>query len=168
MVRLKSRYVLFEITYPSQTLTNNDCKQNLLLLKHKSSPKQINSKIIMQEIRRSLQLYLGDYGYGKVNSLLQLKYFSNNTSTGILRCHREDIDLLLTALFYINKLGDNTNNNYIGKLVINPIKISGTIKKMEQFIIKRNDRLLKNININQKQNDTNDFNDLNWANDETE
>lgn len=165
MVRLKTRYVLFEVTYPSDALSNNDCKQNLLLLKHKSSPKVVNSKIILQEIRRSLQLYLGDYGFGKVNSLLQLKYFSNNTSTGILRCHREDIDLLLTSLFFINKLGDEMNN-----IVINPIKISGTIKKMEQFIIKRNDRLLKNINQqnNDDSNDLNSLNSLNWANDDIE
>lgn len=138
MVRLKSRYILFEVLYPAAEINSHNC-DDLILINHKSSPVEISIKEIIHEIRRSLQQNFGDYGYGKVNSLLQIKYFSNNTSTGIIRCHREDADLLILSLFYINKIG-NINN-----ITINPIKISGTIKKIEQYSIRRSNKLLSLI-----------------------
>ncbi|SMN21495.1 similar to Saccharomyces cerevisiae YAL033W POP5 Subunit of both RNase MRP and nuclear RNase P [Maudiozyma saulgeensis] len=172
MVRLKSRYVLFEVIYPSNKLSSNESLENPILIGHKSSPEIISGKLILQEIRRSLQLHLGDYGYGKVNSLLQLKYFSNNTSTGILRCHREDVDLLLVSLFYINKLSNIENDiNFI----INPVKISGTIKKIEQYAMIRSNRLLESLKKNNNINNdkfkiflSNDFQNVNEDNDNIE
>ncbi|CCF60412.1 hypothetical protein KAFR_0K00570 [Kazachstania africana CBS 2517] len=157
MVRLKSRYILFEILFPPTEISEDELvtKKDILLSYHKVSPPDISSKSILQEIRRSLQLNLGDYGYGKVNSLLQLKYFSNNTSTGILRCHREDTDLLLTALFTISKINEITN------LIINPIKVSGTIKKIEQYSIRRNAKFLSLIKADSSSVLTNDFTNVN-------
>lgn len=150
MVRLKTRYILFEILYPCDYSTiedsgsTNALNTNILLRHHRISPPQISSKAIAQELRRSLQVNFGDYGLGKAGSLLQIKYFSNRTSTGIIRCHREDSDLVIMALSLTSKIGE-TNS-----VIINPVKVSGTIKKVEQYTIRRTKRLLAVMHENAK------------------
>ncbi|CAI4054273.1 hypothetical protein N7582_000031 [Saccharomyces uvarum] len=141
MVRLKSRYILFEILYPptDTDVEESVSKADILLSHHRASPAEVSIKAIIQEIRRSLSLNLGDYGSAKCSSLLQLKYFSNRTSTGIIRCHREDCDLVIMALMLMSKIGD------VGGLIVNPVKVSGTIKKIEQFAIRRNSKILNLI-----------------------
>lgn len=149
MVRLKSRYILFEVLYPFESSSLEEdvslcSRKDILLSHHQVSPAEINIKLLLQEIRRSLQLNFGDYGSGKATSLLQVKYFSNMTSTGILRCHREDCDLVLTALTLMDKLGTVEN------IIINPVKVSGTIKKMEQYAGRRSQKLLSIIKQDDK------------------
>lgn len=145
MVRLKSRYILFELIYPvSENAVEErnspiESRKNILLRHHQISPPEITTKLLVQEIRRSLQLNFGDYGLGKAASLLQIKYFSNMTSTGIIRCHREDCDLIIAALSLMTKVAD------INSIIINPIKVSGTIKKIEQYAIRRSQKILSVI-----------------------
>lgn len=155
MVRLKSRYVLFEVILsPHISHVDEDerehetspfTRHNILLSHHRPCPKEISIKTLIQEIRHSLQLNFGDYGSGKIGSLLQLKYFSNNTGTGIIRCHREDVDTLVASMTLINKVGDIEN------IIINPVKVSGTIKKIEQYSIRRSSKLLSLLNKSRKQ-----------------
>lgn len=155
MVRLKTRYILFEVILSPHLINvdeNEDqintvhfTKHNILLSHHRPCPKEISNKTLLQEIRHSLQLNFGDYGLGKVGSLLQLKYFSNNTGTGILRCHREDVDTLVTALTLINRIGEVSN------VIINPVKVSGTIKKIEQHSMRRSSKLISLLNKSRKQ-----------------
>ena len=154
MVRLKSRYILFEILYPPTDISVEESlsKGDILLSHHRASPAEVSIKAIIQEIRRSLSLNLGDYGSAKCNSLLQLKYFSNKTSTGIIRCHREDCDLVIMALMLMSKIGD------VDGLIVNPVKVSGTIKKIEQFAMRRNSKILNIIKCSQSSHlSDNDF-----------
>ncbi|SCW01387.1 LAFE_0D11452g1_1 [Lachancea fermentati] len=145
MVRLKSRYILFEILYPSPDprFSEDDSEptvKDIMLQHHKTSPANLTTKSIVQELRKTLQYNFGDYGSGKATSLLQIKYFSNRTSTGIIRCSREDYELVVTALTLMNRIGD------FDGIIINPVKISGTIKKIEQYAIRRNTKLLRILN----------------------
>lgn len=96
-------------------------------------------KTILQELRRVIQFNFGDYGSGKANSLLQIKYFSNRTSTGIIRCSREDYEIVVIALTLMNKIDE------LEGVLLNPIKVSGTIKRIEQYAVKRSARLLNVI-----------------------
>ncbi|SCU84605.1 LANO_0C01860g1_1 [Lachancea nothofagi CBS 11611] len=148
MVRLKSRYILFEVLYPEADTLDGTLKgrgnKDILLQHHRVSPGQITTKTIIYELRRVLQFNFGDYGAGKVNSLLQVKYFSNRTSTGIIRCSREDYELVIIALMLMNKLDE------VEGLIINPVKVSGTIKRIEQHAIRRNERLLAIIHDNKE------------------
>ncbi|KAM3163276.1 Ribonuclease P [Lachancea thermotolerans] len=145
MVRLKSRYVLFEVLYPEgRTLTsennvNNLSKREVLLRHHQVTPARVTVKTILQELRRVIQFNFGDYGSGKANSLLQIKYFSNRTSTGIIRCSREDYEIVVIALTLMNKIDE------LEGVLLNPIKVSGTIKRIEQYAVKRSARLLNVI-----------------------
>ena len=139
MVRLKSRYILFEILYPTtgekfESVPNTQ-KKTILMNHHRISPNTINAKIILQELRKQLQINFGDYGAGKATSLLQIKYFSNKTSTGIIRCSHEDHQLVIVALILMNQLDS------VEDIIVNPIKVSGTIKKIELYVINRSRRL---------------------------
>ncbi|CAR27689.1 hypothetical protein ZYGR_0N01740 [Zygosaccharomyces rouxii] len=150
MVRLKTRYILFEVLYPCDTPQAKQSSESraintgILLRHHRVSPSQISAKTIAQEVRRSLQTNFGDYGLGKAGSLLQVKYFSNRTSTGIIRCHREDTDLVLMALCLTNRIGE------VDSLILNAVKVSGTIKKVEQYAIRRSQRFLAAVQRNDK------------------
>ncbi|CUS20799.1 LAQU0S01e14906g1_1 [Lachancea quebecensis] len=154
MVRLKSRYVLFEVLYPEaeafESENNVDVlsKRDILLRHHQVTPARVTVKTILQELRRVIQFNFGDYGSGKVNSLLQIKYFSNRTSTGIIRCSREEYEIVVIALTLMNKIDE------IEGVLLNPIKVSGTIKRIEQYAIRRSARLL---NIIQGQREVDKF-----------
>ncbi|SCU80113.1 LAME_0B01662g1_1 [Lachancea meyersii CBS 8951] len=147
MVRLKSRYILFEVLYPTDLqddISSERSRKDILLQHHKASSAQISTKSIVQELRRALQYNFGDYGAGRVNSLLQMKYFSNRTSTGIIRCGREDYELVVVALTLMNKI------DAIEGIILNPVKVSGTIKRIEQHAIRRNERVLAVIQNNRE------------------
>ncbi|AMD21221.1 HEL059Cp [Eremothecium sinecaudum] len=141
MVRLKCRYILFEILYPPMELNESydelglNSSNDILLAHHRTSSPVITNKTIMQELHRILQINFGDFGVGRAKYLLNMKYFSNKTSTGILRCSRDDYQLIIIALTLIKKI-DTVSN-----LIINPVKVSGTIKKVENYAIYRNKKL---------------------------
>ncbi|AGO12025.1 AaceriADR362Cp [[Ashbya] aceris (nom. inval.)] len=142
MVRLKSRYVLFEILYPPvdaddsyDALCLRSSKDIQLRYRQMSSP-VITHKSIMQELRKVLQTNFGDYGMAQATAILQVKYFSNKTSTGILRCSREHYQLVVMALMLMKRIDTITD------IIVNPVKVSGTIKKIERYAIRRNQQLM--------------------------
>ncbi|ODV62979.1 RNA-binding protein POP5 ASCRUDRAFT_31736 [Ascoidea rubescens DSM 1968] len=153
MVRLKNRYILFEILYP--TTPDNEQKLprplnssvpkakdysrlNSILSLHRSSPNEITQKVILDLIRKSLEVYFGDFGSGVSSSTLQIKYFSNKTSNGIIKISRDYhryANLCLTLI-----------NNILGyDVIIRVIKVSGTIKKSEECLVERNKIYMKNL-----------------------
>lgn len=146
MVRLKSRYILFEILYPpSGTRLNNELPNfnslhDIVMYHHQTSPDYITYKTILQELKKVIHTNFGDYGLGKATTLLQIKYFSNRTSTGIIRCSRDDYEFIMMAFCLMKKI------HKAEEIIINPVKVSGTIKKLEQFAIRRNKKLLTILN----------------------
>lgn len=147
MVRLKQRYILFDILYPP-TLESAESKQSLeefinfskspqnaLLSLHQTSPLSINQKTLTQTIRNVVQDHYGDFGAGTACMQFSVKYFSNKTSTGIIRCGRLSFQLIIAALTLMNKIGDKD-------LIIRCTHVSGTIKKCEEYSIRRNRELM--------------------------
>lgn len=140
MVRLKSRYIFFEILTPFDEESGSQdrsftSKKDILLRHRRTSPTTVNPKSILQELRKVIQTNFGDYGLGKATTLLQIKYFSNRTSSGIIRCGHGDHQYILMAFAFINKINGFEN------IIVNPVKVSGTIKKIEQFAIRRNHQM---------------------------
>lgn len=150
MVRVKHRYILFEIIYPPASNTEalptdtNEATQftssesNALLTLHRASPSNINHKTILHAIRKSLQEYYGDFGSGSAGMLMTLKYFSNKTSTGIIRCGRAQFETIVAAMSLVTKIEDQN-------ITLSCAHISGTIKKCEEFSIKRSKELMRRI-----------------------
>lgn len=149
MVRLKQRYILFEILYPptgdDQSFSNSP--RDALLGLHQSSPASINQQSLTKSIRKVIQDHYGDHGSGIAGLLLQVKYFSNKTSTGIIRCGRLSAPLVVGALTLI----DNFNGDQV---LIKVSRVSGTIKKCEEYSIQLSQKLMRLL----KKNDKDDMN----------
>lgn len=153
MVRVKHRYILFEIIYPPMNNNNSNkaspidleevtqftsSERNALLALHRASPSNINHKTILHAIRKSLQEHYGDFGSGSAGMLMTLKYFSNKTSTGIIRCGRGQFETIVAAMSLVTKIEDQN-------ITFNCVHVSGTIKKCEEFSIKRSRELMRRI-----------------------
>ena len=123
MVRLKHRYILFEILYPpsSQPSTrdqkakfaefSNSPKEALLHL-HAPSPSSVSLRSILSLLKRVISDHYGEHG------------------AGIIRCSRNNFQLVVAALGLIDKI-DNQ------KVVMRSVHVSGTIRKCEDFSIRR-------------------------------
>lgn len=154
MVRLKHRYILFDILYPPVSIPRNgtqkkkfstfceDPKETLLSL-HASSPTSINSKVIVNILRNAVQEHFGELSAGGVGLSIIVKYFSNKTSTGIIRCNRQDFQKVMAAIALVTKV-----DNY--DAVMRCVHVSGTIKKCEQFSIRRNKELIIQLGMNEE------------------
>lgn len=138
MVRLKARYILFDIlTPPSGQLQSYSEKGSLLAL-HSASP-NVNLRAIADLVRKQIQIFFGDYGTGVTGMSLMVKYFSAKTSTGIVRCSRGHYQMVCAALTMINSLGGKD-------VIVRIVRVSGTIKKCEQAAIERNRKLMRALN----------------------
>lgn len=148
MVRLKQRYLLFEVLYPPSKPSSNSemldvagfclSSQNALLTLHQSSPPSISPKSITNTLRKSIQDHFGEFGAGTCGTQLSVKYFSNKTSTGIIRCGRSGAQTVLAALALIDRI-ENV------RLTIQCTRVSGTIKKCEEYSISRSRALMAAI-----------------------
>lgn len=147
MVRLKQRYIFFDILYPPATTESDkdknqddfysfsESQSSALLSLHKASPSTINPKTITQTIRKVIEDHFGEIGSGTVGLLLTVKYFSNKTSSGIIRCSRQNHEMVVAALSLMNNIqGMNA--------IVRCSHISGTIRKCQDFSVRRNKKML--------------------------
>ncbi|ABN66214.2 RNase P and RNase MRP subunit involved in RNA processing [Scheffersomyces stipitis CBS 6054] len=143
MVRLKQRYILFDILYPpsvesSESAEFSVSESSALLTLHQTSPASINHRTLVHAIRKSIQEHYGDFGAGSAGLSVSIKYFSNKTSTGIIRCGRSTFHTVIGALSLIDSIEGN-------QLIIRCIHVSGTIKKCEEYSIRRSRDLMRLI-----------------------
>lgn len=143
MVRLKHRYILFDVLYPPSRGTKefanfSSSSQTALLSLHRMSPSGIDQKVILQAIRKVIQDQYGEYGSGLAGSSIVMKYFSSKTSTGIIRCGRLTVNYVVAALALLSKLGDQD-------VIVRCVHISGTIRKCEDYSIQRSRELMLSL-----------------------
>ena len=106
MVKFKSRYILVETLYENERNQPFDGGKIAIVLKNAG------------------ENFFGDVGIGKLNKNLQVKYMNNYTNMLIVRCGKEFVKLLWTAIAMINNIdGVKTRMHVIG--------VSGTIKRCE-------------------------------------
>jgi ribonuclease P/MRP protein subunit POP5 len=96
--------------------------------------------VIAELVKRNIKLLFGDNGEGLVALSLVVKYFSAKTSTGIIRCSRDHFKYVVAALTIINKINDKD-------VIVRVLRVSGTIKKSENFAIERSRRLMRDMNL---------------------
>lgn len=146
MVRLKHRYILFDVVYPpvsdprtsgqrEKMATFSKSPKQALLNMHGQSPASVNSKSIAMMLRRAVDDHFGAIIGAGCGQLIIVKYFSNKTSTGIIRCNRGNFQYIMAAMAMITKV-DNYN------AIMRCVHVSGTIKKCEKFSIRRNRQLI--------------------------
>src|SRR5579859_1023489 len=130
MVRLKSRWLLFEILYPSEPSTS--------LLPFTAPSQTVTAKLLNDLLRQQIAYNFGDHGSGLVASSLSIKYFSAATSTGIIRISRDHYRLVWAALTFIREIAGR-------ECVVTVRRVSGTIKKAEEEILRRDKRALRTM-----------------------
>ena len=154
MVRIKHRWLLVQVLYPTSAKPNSNThktthqsiepKTSLLaapaptLSIHAPTPDSVNTQSLIRLIRAQLLQLFGDYGAGLANNGLAIKYWSNATSTMIVRCERATARIVWAALTFVRSL-----SVYEGRkstdlpCVMQVLRVSGTIRKVEEELIRR-------------------------------
>ncbi|KAK4574802.1 RNA-binding protein pop5 [Recurvomyces mirabilis] len=139
MVRIKHRYLLVNILYPDPKTSNVQIKNKpgedapyTMHFRRPSSDK-MDGKVLFRLIKDNVAGLFGDYGSGKIAGSLQVKYFSQATSTAIIRVSRDHYRLVWSALTFTTRLP----KPLMQPCVIQVVRVSGTIKKAEEEAIRR-------------------------------
>lgn len=137
MVRIKHRYLLLNILYPTQekstTTTKPDEEIPWTVYFRKASSDRLDGRLLLRMIRDGVSELFGDYGAGMVASSLQVKYVSSATSTAIVRVARAHYRLVWAALSFVTKVPKPVD----AACVIQVVRVSGTIKKSEEEAVRR-------------------------------
>ncbi|KAJ9613007.1 RNA-binding protein pop5 [Cladophialophora chaetospira] len=156
MVRIKHRYLLFNILYPpasppSLKPTDSDSPPYYVLFS-RASPSHLNASLVSTLVRAEIHTLFGDHGLSVTQSSLRVVYFSPTTSTGILRVPRAHFRMVWAALSFVTGIpGDRERGGRGGRdgrsrqpvetnitpCVIRVVRVSGTIRKSEEELLRR-------------------------------
>lgn len=136
MVRLKQRYLLVNILYPPSNATSNNLDTDPIAFQA-PTPAHVTASIFINHLKRHITLLFGDFGLGVSLSSLKVVYLSNATSTLILRVPRNHHRLVWAALTHIQTLPSRHKAASETPCVVRVVRVSGTIRKAEEELIRR-------------------------------
>jgi len=155
MVRLKSRYLLVQILYPSQqppTSTSTSSTQPAtatatatLLTFHAPTPDTITPHHLLHTLRTTIHSLFGDAGAGAVAAGgLSIKYWSNATSMFVVRCGRGCEGVVGGGLCFVRTVGGGGGRGGRGvaegeerECVMRVVRVSGTVRKCVEEAVGR-------------------------------
>ncbi|KAL9014120.1 MAG: hypothetical protein Q9173_001211 [Seirophora scorigena] len=144
MVRIKHRYLLVNILYPEPfgsrerpSRASQPSKVPDSIHFHSPTPNDLTPPILARAIRDQILYLYGDYGLGITSTGVNVKYLSPATSTAIIRCSRENYQLVWAALTFLTNLPQLPNQPTPQPCVIQVVRVSGTIRKAEEEVVKR-------------------------------
>ena len=136
MVRLKTRYILFQLRYPQAADEVRGGNSGLPCDIPTESTSTLSARTLASTLRLSMTKNFGDEGLADTLTSFVVKYFSHKTSTGILRVHRDAVERVLAAMFFVQTLE--------GRDVIwESVGVSGSISKCEKRAIARNWQMIR-------------------------
>ncbi|KHJ30193.1 putative rpp14 family protein [Erysiphe necator] len=135
MVRIKNRYLLVNIIYPGPELHQKAVKVETpnVLIFNQPTTDDLTSQVLLKSLRSMVLNLFGDYGAGAIADSLSVKYLSPATSTFILRVARAHYKYVWAALTFMTSVPVKDGK----KCVFRVIRVSGTIRKSEQELIRR-------------------------------
>ncbi|KAK5083583.1 RNA-binding protein pop5 [Lithohypha guttulata] len=153
MVRIKYRYLLLNILYPGQSATSKSSAPSTLSF-YAPTPDHVDAGRFVTHLKTHLTLLFGDFGLGVSLSALKVVYFSAATSTAILRVPRNHHRIVWATLSHITELpgpavrrgggagggrgaGGSSAASAGIPCVIQVVRVSGTIRKAEEELIRR-------------------------------
>lgn len=138
MVRLKTRYILFQLRYPQEVDETGVGGRGLPCDVPTESTSTLSARTLASTLRLSMTKNFGDEALADTLTSFVVKYFSNKTSTGILRVHRDAVERVLAAMFFVQTVE--------GRDVIwESVGVSGSISKCEKRAITRNRRVIREL-----------------------
>ena len=165
MVRIKHRYLLLSILYPpttdpkppSASLANplsstTNPALSTQLQTHSPTPQTFTPGSLLRLLRQQIAVLFGDYGAGTLGGALSIKYFSNVTSTAIVRCPREGWRIVGAALASLTDLGKDGGGK---RCVFRVVRVCGTVKKAEEEGVRRARELVgqvKALDVSEEEN----------------
>ncbi|KAF1972124.1 hypothetical protein BU23DRAFT_581109 [Bimuria novae-zelandiae CBS 107.79] len=140
MVRVKNRYLVVNILYPtsSPAIKSGDGVPEMVQF-YAPTPDSVHAGQLVRVIRDGIGELFGDYGIGMANRTLKITYWSPSTSTAIIRCPREHYEMVWATLTLMTKLPHPNNT----PIVIKVVRVSGTIRKAEEEVIRRAKGIVK-------------------------
>ncbi|KAH6614171.1 Rpp14/Pop5 family-domain-containing protein [Boeremia exigua] len=137
MVRVKFRYLVVNFLYPEPSSKSRTALPDLVQI-HSPTPDAFNTGALVRLLRDAVEELYGDYGSGMVSSSLKVNYYSPSTSTAIIRCPRDNYEMVWAALTYVTKLPRIDT-----PVVCRVLRVSGTIRKAEEEVIRRSQQIVK-------------------------
>ncbi|KAJ2897023.1 RNA-binding protein pop5 [Coemansia aciculifera] len=132
MVRLKNRYICFELQSQAQIEGTDSTERASGNQRSHEAP---SARSVHALVREQIKLNFGDSGAGLVLSGLQVKYFSPQTQMGILRVPRDHCKMVSAALALTTLANKRPCS-------IRVRHVSGTIKKCQGAAIRTNRELI--------------------------
>lgn len=138
MVRIKQRYLLLNILYPEHERNVKTTSSSTPIFQ-KPTANHVNAGLFMTHLKSQINLLFGDYGLGVSLSSLKVVYFSSATSTAIIRVPRSHHRLVWAALSHVTELPPPRKGPAVRAepCVIRVVRVSGTIRKAEEELIRR-------------------------------
>ncbi|KAJ9643766.1 uncharacterized protein PV06_09052 [Exophiala oligosperma] len=163
MVRIKHRYILFDILYPSTTTSPAPAQSSsspqppAYVLFSRPSPSHISAQLLISAIRSSIQSVFGDHGLSVTQPSLRIVYFSPGTSTVILRVPRAHYSLVWASLTFMDTLpGPQRGAAPPVRCVARVVRVSGTIRKSEEEVLRRARRDIVRAKLEGRQDEDGD------------
>ena len=114
-MRFKNRYLLIQLVFassPSLSLPSLTAYQLFALL------------------RSSVLTNFGEYGFGQISSSLQVKHLNNKTGLALLRCTRDDWQMVRAALLLgVRDIGGE-------ECSVRVLGVSGTIRGVQKMAVR--------------------------------
>lgn len=138
MVRVKFRYLVVNFLYPEPPAKSTTALPDVVQI-HSPTPDAFHPGLLIRMIRDQVQELYGDYGMGMISAGLKINYHSPSTSTAIIRCPRDHYEMVWAALTYVTHLPKPIDI----PVVMQVVRVSGTIKKAEEEVIQRSQQIIK-------------------------
>ncbi|KAJ3155739.1 hypothetical protein HDU86_004208 [Geranomyces michiganensis] len=134
MVRFKNRFLLFRLHY------NDDPSSGSASSRHAAAAidPAIHGGNISSALKDSILLNFGEYGAGIAATSTAVKYFSPWTGTGVLRCARDQFELVWAALTFMTQLKGKA-------CTFRVVHVGGTIKSVQQETLDLDRKLLEEM-----------------------
>ncbi|KAI0394383.1 ribonuclease P/MRP protein subunit [Xylariaceae sp. FL0594] len=127
MVRIKERYLLVSILYPTELGTRDHLPDVVVL--NQPTTEDLTAIQLLRAIRAEVGTLFGDYGAGALEGGgLSVKYLSQATSTFILRIARASYRFVWAALTFMNSVPARNGRPCVFRVV----HVSGTMRKVEE------------------------------------
>ncbi|GAW25503.1 putative rpp14 family protein [Rosellinia necatrix] len=137
MVRIKERYLLVNILYPTELGARPNLPDVVVL--NQPTSDELTPAALLRAIRAEVAALFGDYGSGALEGGgLSVKYLSQATSTFILRIARASYRFVWTALSFMGSVPVKNGRPCVFRVV----HVSGTIRKAEEEAIRRARKLI--------------------------
>ncbi|XP_035690799.1 ribonuclease P/MRP protein subunit POP5-like isoform X1 [Branchiostoma floridae] len=126
MVRFKHRYVLAELVFGNDLLVYN-----------------VTQRVVYAAVRDIIEQLHGGYGIGLFTPGMSVKYINEYTRMVMVRCRRENLKILASAIPFIKHLPDGKGGQF--PCFLRTLHVGGSIKACQKWLVQHNRQVLPTL-----------------------